>query len=173
MAQRGLKKSPCERYSCKKLPHLLVPNAPPSRTRPRKGQRSFQTDVHSSAIIELYILNVGKCGLHDAIGNTSTPPCEAKKLRNDSYARFLSTHRLQPQAHVPSVVLIRALGLSWTRTPLLCAAYAVRRAIACGSRGGIGCPVQGWQHSCAVAGSRVVVVGTVGQRNVASMDSVV
>ena len=160
MAQRGLKKSPCERYSCQKLPHLLAKTLDGAK-------RTFVSDTPKERptllskltciqvrLLSLYILNVGKCGLHDAIGNTSTPPCEEKKLRNDSYARFLSTHRWQPQEHVPSVVVIRALGLSWTRTPLLCAAYAVRRAIACGSREGIGCPVQGWQHSCAVAGSR-------------------
>jgi len=29
-------------------------------------------------------VNVGKCSLHVAIGNTATPRCEANKLRNDS-----------------------------------------------------------------------------------------
>src|SRR5882757_8193418 len=41
----------------------------------------------------------------------------------------LSTHRLQPQAHVPSVALIReALSPSRTRTPLSCAVEPVTQS---------------------------------------------
>src|SRR5712675_1819060 len=73
----------------------MAPNAPSSRTRPRKGQTSGRTDIHwhSSATVEPYILDVGKCGLHITIRNTATPLCEATSY-GMTPTPDLSTHRL-------------------------------------------------------------------------------